>query len=95
MGDLSIIYPVLDKSYTFAMTGMEEPVTRDKFRKFLKQFRKDAEAEGGPGVESEDFNKFTNVIRRKVTEIVVDSMLSNKFSESCRVTEHELGISQL
>ena len=77
------------------MTGMEEPVTRDKFRNFLKQFRKDAEAGGGPGVESEDFKKFTNVFRRKVTEIVVDSMLSNKFSESCRIPEHELGISQL
>jgi hypothetical protein len=68
-GDLSIIYPVLDKSYTFAMTGMEKPVTLGKFKKFFKQFRKDAEAGGGPALESDHFMKFTNVIRRKVTTL--------------------------
>ena len=68
MGDSSIIYPVLDMSYTFTMTGMVEPVKQDNFKQFFVQFRKEVEAGGGPGVESAVFMKFTNVIRRQVTD---------------------------
>ena len=65
-GDTSIIYPVLDRSYTFTMTGMDEPVKLDNFKQFFVQFRKEVEAGGGPGIESDVFMKFTNVIRRQV-----------------------------
>ena len=34
------------------------------------QFRKNAEAAGGPGVESDDFMKFTDLKRKQVTIIV-------------------------
>ena len=78
-GKLSIIYPVLDKS--FSLTGLEEPIKLDNFKNFVVQFRKNAEAAGGPGVESDDFMKFTNVIRRKVTNL--------KISELFRIIEHE------
>eukprot|EP00091_Calanus_sinicus_P003470 TRINITY_DN13638_c0_g2_i2.p1 TRINITY_DN13638_c0_g2~~TRINITY_DN13638_c0_g2_i2.p1 ORF type:complete len:132 (-),score=58.80 TRINITY_DN13638_c0_g2_i2:90-458(-) len=72
-GDTSIIYPSLDTSFTFIMTGMEEPVKLDKFQQFFVQFRKDVEAGGGPGVESDVFMKFTNVIRRQVGATLVEA----------------------
>ena len=43
-GDGNILYFVLDKSFTFIMTGMEQAVKQENFQQFFAQFRKDVEA---------------------------------------------------
>ena len=72
-GDSSIIYQVLDMSYIFTSRVQKGPgipnyyrVTRDGFKQFLVDLRKAVAEKGGPAIESDDFMKFTNVIRRKV-----------------------------
>ena len=37
-GDINIIYPILENSYTFNMPGMEEPVKLQDFKHFFVQF---------------------------------------------------------
>ena len=67
-GDMNTIYPVLDKSYTFAMSGMEEPVKLENLKQFFSQFRSDVATGGGPATDSDTFMRFTNIIRRQVRE---------------------------
>ena len=68
-GDINIIYPVLENSYTFNMPGMEAPVKLQDFKQFFVQFRTDIAAGGGPALDSDVFMKFKTVIRRQVREV--------------------------
>ena len=65
-GDSSIMYSVLDDSFTFSGMPGTEPVTKDGWMAFWVGFRASVEAAGGPKIDSTDFMNFKNVIRRKV-----------------------------
>ena len=68
-GDPLQILPVLDKAYTLTMSGMDDPIKLDNFVQFFIEFRKDAEAAGGPEAGSDAFMKFKNIIRRQALDI--------------------------
>ena len=65
-GDVNMIYPILENTYTLDMKGMEKPVNLQDMKQFFLQFRTDVAAAGGPGLDSDVFMKFKNVIRRPV-----------------------------
>ena len=73
-GDSSIIYSVLDKTYTYTIRNKQmdlaKPVKRTGFKQFMVKLRKMAADNGGPAVKSVDFMRRTNVKKRKVTRMV-------------------------
>ena len=67
MGDSSVIYEVLNDSYKFSGLPNMDPVEKEKFKDFWVDFRSNIESKGGPKITSDEFMKFKNVIRRKVS----------------------------
>lgn len=72
-GDSSIIYEVVDDSYTFSGLPNMDPVDKSNFKMFWKTFRSNVEVGGGPKAASNEFMKFKNIIRRKVLDTLVES----------------------
>jgi hypothetical protein len=73
MGNSSIIYPVLLRTFKFTLrdgqfNDLIQPVTRDVLKDFMDILRKKVSENGGPST-SDRFMKFTHVNRTKVTKI--------------------------
>ena len=74
MGNSSIIYPVLLRTFKFTLRDEQfndliRPVTRDVLKDFMDILRKKVAEHGGPST-SDRFMKFTHVNRTKVTKII-------------------------
>ena len=72
-GDSEIIYSVLDESYTFTGLPNTEPVNKDSFKFFWRNFRNSIEDGGGPKVSCGEFMTFKNVIRKNIGDSLVES----------------------
>ena len=97
MGNSSIIYPVLLRTFKFTLRDEQfndliRPVTRDVLKDFMDILRKKVEEHGGPST-SDRFMKFTHVNRTKVTKIIQENACTRHHTveaSSCRAQPRRL-----